>query len=158
MAMKVEEMVEPVERFFEREYPAKKSLFLDLEEEIQRDPYAIADYAYIAGARESLHAVCMSPSYSESITDVYGGIHASTHLDANYSWLALPLDEFREGDSMCNGMLEELCESRGVGLMTIQPSGLGWSAKTIVEPKRRKGKFIKFYDGLGRTWNHQRTA
>lgn len=158
MAMTTDDMMEPVERFFEREYPAERSLFTNLEDGMQSDPYAMADIAYIAGTKESLHAVCMADSYEMSLTDVHGGIHASSSLDANYCWLALPLDEFRQGEELCNGLLESLCEERGVGLMTIQPSGLGWSAKEIVKPSRRVGRYLKRYDGLERTWRHNVTA
>ncbi len=150
--MEPEAMFEPVERFFEREYPAERSVFTDLDEEAQDDPYAVADLAYVQGKKDALHAVCVVGSYAESLTDVHSGIHASSSLDANYCWLAIPLHEFRDGDDMCNGLLESLCEERGVGLITVQASGLGLSAKVIVEPTRKKGKYLKHYEELPRLW------
>jgi hypothetical protein len=154
MSIAIDEMIEPVERFFEREFPAERSLFTGLEEDVQHDPYAQADLAYVQGAKDALHAVCVARSYADSLTDVHGGIHASSGLDANFCWLAMPLHEFRDGDDMCNGLLESLCEERGIGLITVQPSGLGFSAKVIVEPKRRKGRFLKSYEGLPSMWKH----
>ena len=152
MSIASKEMTEPVERFFEREFPAQASLFLGLEQDEKRDANGPADLAYIQGGKESLHALCVATSYSESLTDIHKGIHATSSLEANFCWLVLPLDEFRQGDGMCNGLLESLCEERGVGLITVQPSGMGLSAKAILKPKRRAGRYLNSYDGLPKQW------
>ena len=49
-------------------------------------------------------------------------------------------------------MLVELADERGVGLICVQPSGAGLSAKVIHSPKHHEGIFLDQYPVLEKSW------
>ena len=146
----VETMVDPIERFFEREYPNPYGMVHEPPSE--NNP---ADLVYLEKGEEGLHAVRFENTYDGSIFDVATGIHALRKMDANYHWIALPLDEFRDGEDNFNGIMESQCRERGLGIITVQQKGRGVSAKVIVEPTVETGDFLESYPKLKTRWDQR---
>lgn len=144
--LSTDEMVDPIERLFEREFAAHIALFRPLK------PTQDAELAYISGSRDKLHLVVLESSYRDALCNIERGLHLSSRLDANYRWLALPLDVFRSGESNFHDMLVELADERGVGLICVQPSGAGLSAKVIHSSKHHEGIFLDQYPILEKSW------
>ncbi len=149
----VDNMIEPIERLFEREFPTDYGIFIphaQLADENGR--ITDVDLLYVAGSSKMLHAIKILPSYDDCLFDVQEGIHSMSRAQGNYLWIGLPLDEFREGEAQYNEILEETCHDRGVGILTVQPRGRGLSAKIISRPKKEEGDFLAKYDGLRDKW------
>lgn len=144
----VESMVDPIERFFEREYPNPYGL---VHEPPSED--SPADLVYLEKGEDGLHAVRFEEKYDTCIFDVSTGIHALGNMPANRHWIALPLDEFRDGEENFNGIMESQCRERGLGIITVQQKGRGLSAKVIVEPTIEEGKFLESYPRLKKKWD-----
>ena len=145
------EMIEPIERMFEREYPNKYSLFTEVDKETDGGA-GYVHLAYVQGSRKGLHVVRMEESYSKCLSDVHAGIHSLSNVEANYLWLALPLHEFRDGEDNLNDMLNQTCKDRGIGIIAVQQKGLGMSAKVLLEPNKNPGDFLPMYGDLKERW------
>lgn len=146
------DMMEPIERMFEREYPNKYNIFEPLEDPTEGGS-GLADIAYIQGNEKGLHVVRLEESYRDCLTNVNAGIHSLSKIDANFCWLAIPLNEFREGEETFGGLLERTCTQRGFGLIAVQQKGLGISAKVLVAPKKTEGSFLPLYGDLQAKWS-----
>ncbi len=138
---------EPIERMFEREYPSDLGVFQVVQEDTEGGS-GYAHFAYVEGIKRRLHVVRMEETYRACITDVRAGVHVLSLIDANCRWLALPLHELRDGDEEMNGMLQTICETRGIGIITLQQKGLGVSAKVVLKPTEEEGRYVKLYDRL----------
>jgi hypothetical protein len=146
-----EEMIEPIERMFEREYPTELGLFEVLEEETEGGDGNV-DLVYIQGTRESLHSVRIEESYDSSVLDINRGMHSLHDVDANFVWIALPLYEFRDGEDLFNDVMMETCRERGYGIITVQTKGRGISAKFVLEADEIQGSFIESYGPIAEKW------
>jgi hypothetical protein len=150
-----DQVSEPIERMFEREYPSELGLFQVVEEETDGGS-GFAHFAYVEGLKRRLHVVRMEESYKDCITNVNAGVHTLGRIDANCRWLALPLHEFRDGDEELNGLLESVCSSRGIGIITVQQKGLGVSAKVVLKAEPQEGRFVKHYERLNEDLRSER--
>ncbi|MEM1349573.1 MAG: hypothetical protein AAGI01_13505 [Myxococcota bacterium] len=148
-----EEMIEPIERMFEREFESPYSMFSELAG--PANSAKDADVAYIEGTYKNLHVVKLEESYAQCISDVNAGIHALSRIDANFRWLGVPLDSFRDGEREVNGLLHRMCSSRGIGILVVQPKGMGISAKVELEPRRVDGDFMGDFKRLRREWRQE---
>ena len=149
----VDAMIEPIERLFEREYPTDYGIFVphaQLADEEGR--VTDVDLLYVAGSSKMLHAVKVLSTYDKCLFNVQEGIHSMSRARGNYLWIALPLDEFREGEAQYNDILAQTCDDRGVGIITVQPRGRGLSAKIIKRPVKEEGEFMDHYDDLRKKW------
>ena len=146
-----DEMIEPIERMFEREYPNKYTLFKVVDEETDGGS-GYVDLAYVQGSQQGLHVVRMEENYKDCLTNVHAGIHSLSKVEANYLWLAVPLHEFRDGEDDLGDLLLATCKQRGIGIIAIQQKGLGMSAKVLHEPKKTEGSFLELYGTLLETW------
>ncbi len=149
----VDSMIEPIERLFEREYPTDYGIFVPHAQLAEGEDDATGvDLLYVAGSSKMLHSIKILSDYDTCLFDVQEGIHSMSQARGNYLWIGLPLDEFREGEAQYNDILEETCEDRGVGILTVQPRGRGLSAKIISRPEKLEGDFLESYDGLREEW------
>ena len=140
-----EALIDPIERMFEREYPGKRCLFSSLPDPTEGGS-GFADIAYIHSGPEQLHVVRLEATFDDCILDTKSGIHTMSWIESNYKWLALPLDEFRNGEELFGDMLMDLCKERGVGILCVQAQGTGLSAKVMLDAAHHKGRYIKEYD------------
>lgn len=146
---KTDEMIEPIERLFEREYPCTFDIYKDDPKLTDDGPRSVpVDVVYVAGSVQKLHAIKLASSYDDCLFDVKSGLHAMSRATANYRWLALPLEALREGEAEYNDILLKTAEERGVGIITVQPRGRGLSAKIVVKPKYDEGDFLDHYEDL----------
>ena len=150
-----DQVIEPIERMFEREYPSELGVFQVVREETEGGS-GFAHFAYVEGLKRRLHVVRMEESYKDCITNVNAGVHTLGRIDANCRWLALPLHEFRDGDEELNGLLESVCASRGIGIITVQQKGLGVSAKVVLEAEPEEGRYVKGYERLQKELRSER--
>ncbi len=150
-----EQIIEPLERMFEREYPSELGVFQVVSVETEGGS-GFAHFAYVEGLKRRLHVVRMEESYKDCITNVNAGVHTLSRIDANCRWLALPLHELRDGDEGLNGLLEPICASRGIGIITVQQKGLGVSAKVVLEARPEEGRFVKGYARLNKELRSER--
>ncbi|RAL20021.1 hypothetical protein DL240_19130 [Lujinxingia litoralis] len=149
----IDEMVEPIERLFEREYPSSHAIFNDEPALTDEGPRAVpVDVVYVAGSVHKLHAIKLAASYDECVFNVRSGLHAMSRATANYRWLALPLEALREGEAEYNDILIKTATERGLGVITVQPRGRGLSAKIAVKPAVEEGDFLDHYKGLRDLW------
>ena len=148
-------MMEPIERMFEREVGREHGMFDVIRDEETEGGKGKIDLVYIAGDRQSLHSIRLETSYDNCLFDVNRGIHSLSNVEANFVWIALPLDEFRDGDEEYNGIMRETCEERGIGVITIQPKGRGVSAKTILEAEFKEGDHLGKYGELEQRWKQE---
>lgn len=150
----VASMTEPIERLFEREFPTDYGIFLSgaTLSEAYRGEATPIDLLYLAGGPRSLHAIKLLSTYDACLFDVNEGIHALRGIQANFCWIGLPLDEFREGEAEYNNILEKTCSERGLGILTVQPRGRGLSAKIINSPEKDEGDHLDAYDNLRKRW------
>lgn len=137
----LEEMLDPLERMFEREYPVQPLIRTF-------DPNGAAHFAVVEPSSRNLHAVRIEGSYSDCIFDLDSGIHAAQDLKSNRRWIALPLDEFRDGEEEYRDVMMGQCKSRGVGIITIQQKGKGFSAKVILEADLVDGDYLESFPAL----------
>ncbi|MFP4597119.1 MAG: hypothetical protein ACOC9J_03215 [Persicimonas sp.] len=147
-----EDMVEPIERMFDREVGRDHGMFDVVRDDETEGGKGKIDLVYIAGDRRSLHSIRIEVSFDNCLFDVNRGIHSLGQVEANYVWIALPLDEFRDGDDEYNGIMKETCKERGIGIITIQPKGRGVSAKIILEAEEQEGDHLPKYGELERRW------
>jgi hypothetical protein len=149
-----EEMMEPIERLFDRETGRDHGLFSIVRDEAaENDPeQGNVDLVYIAGDRNSLHSIRLETSFDTCLFDMDRGILSLNGVQANSSWIALPLDEFREGDDEYNGIMEETCKKRGIGIVAVQPKGRGISAKVLLEAQDHAGDYLAQYPELEQKW------
>ncbi|MFW5967847.1 MAG: hypothetical protein ACOCV2_10030 [Persicimonas sp.] len=150
-----DDMIEAIERMFEREVGRDHGMFDVFREEDTAGGKGNVDVVYIAGDRHSLHSIRIEQSFDNCLFDVTGGIHSLSDVEANYVWIALPLDEFRDGDEEYNGIMRRTCEERGIGIITVQPKGRGVSAKIIVEADEKEGDHLSKYGELERRWREE---
>ena len=152
----VDAMIDPIERLFEREFPTDYGIFVPHARLIDRDETlektTDVDLLYVAGSSKMLHAIKILSTYDTCLFDVQEGIHSMSRAQGNYLWLGLPLDEFREGEAQYNDILANTCDSRGVGILTVQPRGRGLSAKIISRPVKEEGEFLDYYQDLRTKW------
>lgn len=139
--IKFEDMVEPLERLFEREFPVDPFISASPQD-------TAAHFVFLEASSRLVHAVRIEKSYSDAIFDLHAGIHAAQDLAANQRWIALPLDEYRDGEEEYVNVMTQQCKSRGVGIITVQQKGKGLSAKVIAEPKLNEGDFVAEYPQL----------
>jgi hypothetical protein len=146
-----EDMIEPIQRMFEREYGDDYGLFEIVEEESGGE--RLVDLVYIHGDSEHLHVVRLEGSYDNCVFDVQdGGLHVLRDVEANYRWIALPLYEFREGEDEHSGAMKDGCENRGIGVISAQKKGRGVSAKILLEPEHQEGEFLDHYPSARDEW------
>lgn len=153
----VDDMFEPIERLFEREFPSEFGLFdivADLATDHERTPKM--DMLYLAGSTKHLHAIKLILTYDQCLFNVHQGLHSLSRARGNYLWIALPLDEFRDGEAKYREILEKTCQERGIGIITVQPRGRGLSAKIIKKARREQGEFLDDYEGLNARWRKLR--
>lgn len=151
------EMVDPIQRMFEREVPSQYGMFETIEDEETEGGDGNVDIVYVAGANENLHVIRLEQDYDNCLFDVNRGIHSMSDVDANYVWIALPLDEFRDGEDQYNGIMQDTCEERGLGVITLQPKGRGISAKILIEATKKDGEHLGKYGDLEERWRKQAT-
>lgn len=150
----LESMLEPIERLFERDFPTDYAVLATQIPLTDHDGhFTKIDLAYIAGSAKSLHTVKVLATYDDCLFNVRGGIHAVSRAPGNFLWIALPLDELREGEAQYNSILEKTCQDRGVGIITVQPHGRGFSAKIIKNARRIEGDHLDEFEGLRARWN-----
>lgn len=147
--IQLDDMLEPIERLLEREYHFDGALIQTPKDQSK------AQLIYVEHAHHAIHAVRIEESYSDCIFDLDKGIHLAQDLTANKRWIALPLDEFRDGEEEYDEVMTHQCKSRGVGIMTIQKKGRGLSAKVILPPEQNEGRFIEHYPKLDDRWDNQ---
>jgi hypothetical protein len=148
-----EDMVEPIERMFDREVGREHGMFDVVRDEETEGGKGNIDLVYVAGDRHSLHSIRIETSFDNCLFDVNRGIHSLSRVEANAVWIALPLDEFRDGDDEYNGIMRETCEERGIGIITIQPKGRGVSAKIILDAEvDESDDHLSKYGELDRRW------
>lgn len=145
-----DEMYEPIERMFEREFPGEFAVF-EVIPPARRAEHHIG-LAYVQNRRESLHVVRLEESYVDCLFDVRHGIHRLGQAEGNFRWIGLPLGDFRDGEAQYNDMLIKLCRERGLGIITIQQKGLGVSAKVILDARRESGDALAHYPALEARW------
>ena len=150
-----EDMIEPIGRMFDREVGQDHGMYDTFRDEDTQGGKGNIDLVYVAGDRQSLHVIRLETSFDNCLFDVQRGIHSLTDVESNYAWIALPLDEFRDGDDAYNGIMEETCRERGIGIISIQPKGRGVSAKIIVEAEYKEGDHIDKYGDLARRWKEE---
>lgn len=138
-----DDTLEPLERMFEREYPVEPFIST-------ASPDGDAHFVVVEPASRDLHVVRFEKSYSDCIFDLDSGIHAAQDLKGNRRWIALPLDEFRDGEQEYNDVMLNQCKARGVGIITVQQKGKGLSAKVIFEPSRVDGDFIDVFPEIAK--------
>lgn len=152
-----QEMTDPIERMFEREFPSEYGMFENIEEEETEGGGGKVDIVYIAGAKENLHVIRLYESFDSCVFSHDRGILSMRDIQANYIWLALPLDEFRDGEDEHNDIIQVTCEKRGLGVITLQPKGRGISAKILIQAQQQAGNFMDKYGDLGDRWRKQAT-
>ena len=146
------EMVDPIQRMFEREVASEYGMFEVVDDTETEGGSGNIDIVYVAGANENLHVIRIEESYDDCLFDVTRGIHSLSDVEANYLWIALPLDDFREGEEEYNDIMMDTCEERGIGIITVQPKGRGISAKIIEEAFKKQGEFLEQYADLAERW------
>lgn len=139
--LEISDMIEPIERLLEREFPFEHALTHQPEFETK------AHLFYVERAN-GIHAVRIEKTYSACIFDLGSGMHAAQDLTANRRWIALPLEEFRDGEDSYDEVMQRECKSRGIGIMTVQQKGRGLSAKIILPSEEQRGRFIEEYPEL----------
>jgi len=144
--LKRDDMLEPIERLFEREF--ETTYGVAHEPTSERD----AHFIYVEKELGGLHAVRFEPSYEDCLFDLDKGMHAAQDMIANQRWVALPLDAFRDGEDEFGEVMREQCKQRGVGIITVQAKGRGLSAKIILHPEVAEGSFIEHYPKLENEW------
>ncbi len=150
-----EDMMEPIERMFDREIGREHGMFDVIKDEETEGGKGNIDLVYIAGDRQSLHSIRLETSFDNCLFDVQRGIHSLSRVEANYVWIALPLDEFRDGDEQYNGIMLETCKERGIGVITVQPKGRGVSAKVILDAQHSEGDHLSKYGELEQSWKEE---
>ncbi len=150
-----EEMVEPIERMFDREVGRDHGMFEVIKDEETEGGKGNIDLVYIGGDRRSLHSIRLETNFDNCLFDVNRGIHSLSRVEANAVWIALPLDEYRDGDEQYNGIMRETCEERGIGIITVQPKGRGVSAKIILEADKSDGDHLSKYGELDKRWQEE---
>ncbi len=146
-----QDMIEPIQRMFEREHGDDYGLFEVVEGE--RGDERLVDLVYIHGDSEHLHVVRLGGSYDNCVFDVQdGGLHVLRDVKANYRWIALPLYEFREGEEEHNSVMQQECKNRGIGVISAQKKGRGVSAKILIEPDSDEGEFLDQYPSARDEW------
>lgn len=150
-----EDMVDAIERMFDREVGRDHGMFDIIRDEETEGGKGKIDLVYIAGDRRSLHSIRIETSFDNCLFDVNRGIHSLGRVEANCVWIALPLDEYRDGDEQYNGIMRETCEERGIGIITVQPKGRGVSAKIILEPVEEEGDHLSKYGELEKRWRDE---
>jgi hypothetical protein len=148
-----QDMIEPIERMYEREYGAEFGMFETLEEENADGDEGNVDLVYVHGDSENLHVIRIENSYDDCLFDINRGIHSMSDVQANSRWIALPLYELRDGEDKWNDRMKSECEQRGIGIITAQKKGRGVSAKVIMEPERQEGEFLQAYGDLQKKWH-----
>lgn len=153
-----QDMLEPIERLFERDYETAHGFFLtgtELRFANGHDPDKLVDLLYVAGSREQLHGIKILETYDACLFDIHEGIHSLGGTPANYLWIALPLDEFRDGEEGYSDIMLKTCEQRGFGIITVQIKGRGLSAKVILAAQRGVGNYLEAYEGVADTWKER---
>src|SRR5690606_28887020 len=110
------------------------------------------DLVFLAEDRNSLHSVRVVSDFDTCLFDMERGILSLDNVQANASWIALPLDEFREGDESYNGIMEDTCKKRKIGIIVVQPKGRGISAKIVLEAPLTRGDYLSNYPDLKKKW------
>lgn len=145
-----QDMIEPVERMYEREYGNEHGMFQVLEDDSVED--GNVDLVYIQGDSNHLHVIRIEETYDDCMFNTDRGLFTLRDVEANYLWIALPLYELREGEEQWNDRMKSECEKRGIGIITAQKKGRGVSAKVIQEPTQREGNFLSEYDEVQEEW------
>lgn len=148
-----EDMIEPVERMYEREYGNEHGMFQVLEDDSVED--GNVDLVYIQGDSNHLHVIRIEETYDDCMFNTDRGLFTLRDVEANYLWIALPLYELREGEEQWNDRMKSECEKRGIGIITAQKKGRGVSAKVIQEPTKREGNFLAEYDQVQEEWEER---
>ncbi|AWV90603.1 hypothetical protein [Bradymonas sediminis] len=149
-----EEMIEPIERLFERETGRDNGLFVvHKSADAQKSPTdGTVDLVFLAEDRTSLHSVRLVTEFDTCLFDMERGILSLDDVQANASWIALPLDEFRAGDESYNGIMEDTCAKRNIGIIVVQPKGRGISAKILLDAPLTSGDYLDNYPELKKKW------
>lgn len=150
-----EEMVEPVERMYEREYGGDHGMFHVFREEGTDGEEGNIDLVYIQGDSQHLHVIRIEEDYDACMFNTDRGLFSLRDVDANYRWIALPLYELREGEEQWNDRLKSECKKRGIGVITAQKKGRGVSAKVVQESEQQDGNFLSEYGDLAEEWAEQ---
>lgn len=145
------DMLEPLERLMERRAPAGRTVF-STDQPPPSGAEARLDMLHIAGDRQALHLLRIVERFDTCLFDMDHGILSLGDVAANFVWIALPLEEFRDGEQAYRSILQDTCEERGIGIAVVQTRGKGLSAKSMVEPGARAGNFMKHHAGLEEKW------
>lgn len=149
-----EDMLVPIERLFERETGRENGIFsLIKDDEAKKDPSrGTLDLVLLAQDHNSLHSVRVLSEFDTALFDMKRGILSLSDVQANASWIALPLDEFRQGDDSYNGIMMETCAQRDIGIIVVQPKGRGISAKIELQAPLSAGNYLGNYPELKKKW------
>lgn len=141
-----DDMLEPIERLFEREF--------DTTYGVPHEPGEGRDshFVYVEKELGGLHAVRFENSYEDCLFDLDKGMHAAQDMVANQRWVALPLDAYRDGEDEFGDVMMQQCKQRGIGIITVQAKGRGLSAKIILQPEIEEGSLIENYPELEDQW------
>lgn len=140
-----EDMIGAVQRMFERESGSGYGMFEVLDRETDGGKGNVdLIYAY-GGENPDIHVVRTEDSYDSCLFDVNSGIHVLQNVEANERWIALPLPEFRDGEDQYNEVMKQECRERGVGIISVQKKGRGYSAKVLLESSKEEGNFLGDY-------------
>ncbi len=148
------EMIEPVERMYEREYGSEHGMFHVLEEEGEDGEEAVT-LTYIQGDSNHLHIIRIEDNYDDCMFNTDRGLFSLRDVDANYRWIALPLYALREGEEEWNDRMKSECDKRDIGIITAQKKGRGVSAKIIQTPDKKEGNFLSAYDKVQEEWEQK---
>jgi|SRR5690554_216725 len=149
-----EDMLVPIERLFERETGRENSIFSQIkDDEAQKDlTKGTLDLVFLAQDHNALHSVRVLTEFDTALFDMKRGILSLDAVQANASWIALPLDEFRKGDDSYNGIMVETCAKRKIGIIVVQPKGRGISAKVELQAPLEAGNYLGNYPEIKRKW------
>ena len=150
-----EEMIEPIQRMFERESGSDFGLFEPVDDENTKGGSGKIDLVYVEGSVALVHAVRLEETYDGCLFDTTRGIHSLHVVEANYRWIAVPLGEFRSGEDLFNDVMIETCKERGYGIITVQTKGRGVSAKVILEAEKQEGDFVELYGPVNERWEEE---
>ena len=146
-----QDMIEPVERMYEREYGGEHGMFQVVEDETEGGDGNV-DLVYVQGDSRHLHVIRIEEDYDDCMFNAQGGLFSMRDVEANYRWIALPLYELREGEEQWNDRMKSECEKRGIGIITAQKKGRGVSAKIALEPTKKEGDFLSEYRDVQEEW------
>jgi len=153
----LEDLVQSVERLFERENEEDPGVMVHGDHSAAEALPDDADLVYVDAAGD-LHLIHVTTSFDEAFFDLRRGLHALTGAESDFAWVALPYDDFRTGNKLFDGKIEDICKRRGVGVIGISRCGRGLSARFYVESRRAGRGDLAEYNELEQLWRGRRNA